>query len=142
VFADRDGDVTDATARQTIATTLAEISKNPDVVAVTDPFDPAAASVSADGRVAYATVRYSNDPPTKADGAAAEKAVESARQAGLQADLSRNIVRTSDQAEGKEGIGIIVAIIVLLVAFGSVIAAGIPIGTAIFGERPPASSPA
>jgi RND superfamily putative drug exporter len=53
--------------------------------------------------------------------------------AGLQAELSRNIVRTGDQAEGKEGIGIIVAIVVLLVAFGSVIAAGIPIGTAIFG---------
>ncbi|HEY4609893.1 MAG TPA: MMPL family transporter, partial [Ilumatobacteraceae bacterium] len=133
VFADPDGDVTDATARQTIATTLAQMSRNPDVVAITDPFDPAAASVSADGRVAYATVRYSVDPPTKADGAAAETAVESARAAGLQADLSRNIVRTSDQAEGKEGIGIIVAIVVLLVAFGSVIAAGIPIGTALFG---------
>src|SRR3954465_4405893 len=71
VFADPDGDVTDATARQTIATTLAEISRNPDVVAIPDPFDPAAASVSADGRVAYATVRYSVDPPTKADGARA-----------------------------------------------------------------------
>ena len=133
VFADRDGDVTDATARQTIAATLTKISENPDVVGVTDPFDPTSAAVSPDGRVAYATVHYTSDPPTKADGAAAETAVESARQAGLQAELSRNIVRTGDQAEGKEGIGIIVAIIVLLVAFGSVIAAGIPIGTAIFG---------
>jgi RND superfamily putative drug exporter len=133
VFANPKGDVTDAASRAAIATTLNQIAKNPHVVSVSDPFDKAAASVSADGRIAYATVRYSIDPPAKSDGQAAETAVESARQAGLQAELSRNIVRTSDQAEGKEGIGLIVAVIVLLVAFGSVIAAGIPIGTAVFG---------
>jgi RND superfamily putative drug exporter len=133
VFADPDGDVTDSIARAAIATTLKDIADNPNVVSVSDPFDPAAASVSADGRIAYATVRYSVDPPGKAEGEAAKAAVETAREAGLQAELSRNIVRTVDQAEGNEGIGLIVAVIVLLVAFGSVIAAGIPIGTALFG---------
>ena len=133
VFADPDGNVTDATARATIATTLSEIAKDPEVVSISDPFDPAAGSLSADGRIAYATVRYSVDPPGKAEGESAKAAVESARAAGLQAELSRNIVRTTDQAEGKEGIGLLVAVVVLLVAFGSVIAAGIPIGTALFG---------
>jgi putative drug exporter of the RND superfamily len=133
VFADPDGDVTDATARSAISSTLTEIADNPNVVSVSDPFDPATGSVSADGRIAYATVRYSIDPPGKAEGEAAKAAIETAREAGLQAELSRNIVRTTDQAEGNEGIGLIVAIIVLLVAFGSVIAAGIPIGTALFG---------
>ena len=101
------------------------------MVAVSDPFDPASGSVSADGRIAYATVRYSVDPPGKAEGEAAKAAVESAREAGLQAELSRNIVRDHGPGEGNEGIGLIVAVIVLLVAFGSVIAAGIPIGTAL-----------
>jgi putative drug exporter of the RND superfamily len=133
VFADPDGDVTDATARATIATTLSTIADNPRVLSVSDPFDPTTGSVSADGKIAYATVRYSVDPPEKADGEAAKAAVETAREAGLQAELSRTIVRTTDQAEGNEGIGLIVAVIVLLVAFGSVIAAGIPIGTALFG---------
>ncbi|MGZ4762527.1 MAG: MMPL family transporter [Ilumatobacteraceae bacterium] len=133
VFADPNGNVTDATAKATIAKTLAEIAKDHHVVAIDDPFDPVNGAVSADGRIAYATVHYSVSPPTKADGQAAKNAVESARHAGLQAELSRNIVRTVDQAEGKEGIGLIVAVIVLLVAFGSVIAAGIPIGTALFG---------
>jgi len=87
VFADPDGDVTDATARQTIAATLAKISENPDVVAVTDPFDPQSAAVSPDGRVAYATVHYNSDPPTKGDGEAAKIAVDSARQAGLRIPL-------------------------------------------------------
>ncbi|HSB84673.1 MAG TPA: MMPL family transporter, partial [Ilumatobacteraceae bacterium] len=133
VFADPDGDVTDARARAAIESTLDEIAAGPNVVSVSDPFDPAAGSISADGRVAYSIVHYSVEPPGKAEGEAAKTAVESARQAGLQAELSRNIVRTSDQAESNEGIGLIVAIIVLLVAFGSVIAAGIPIGTALFG---------
>jgi putative drug exporter of the RND superfamily len=133
VFADPDGDVTDSIARGAIESTLKQIADNPNVTLVSDPFDPAAGSISADGRVAYATVRYSIDPPGKADGEAAIAAIETARQAGLQAELSRSIVRTTDQAEGNEGIGLIVAIIVLLVAFGSVIAAGIPIGTALFG---------
>ncbi|MGZ6982960.1 MAG: MMPL family transporter, partial [Ilumatobacteraceae bacterium] len=98
VFADHDGNVTDATAKATIAKTLAEIAKDHHVVAIDDPFDPANGAVSADGRIAYATVHYSVSPPTKADGQAAKNAVESARHAGLQAELSRNIVRTVDQA--------------------------------------------
>jgi putative drug exporter of the RND superfamily len=133
VFADADGDITDPTARAAIAETLAQISAGDEVLAVTDPFDPALASVSADGRVAFATVRYSVDPPGPEQGEAAEAAIEIAREAGLQAELSREIVRGSEEVEGSEGIGLAVALIVLLVAFGSVIAAGIPIGSALFG---------
>ena len=133
VFAAPNGDVTDAPSRLAISQTLSKIADDPNVVSVSDPFDPATGSVSTDGRIAYATVRYSVDPPAKSDGEAAKAAIETARDAGLQAELSRNIVRTTDQAEGNESIGLLVAVIVLLVAFGSVIAAGIPIGTALFG---------
>ncbi len=133
VFADPDGDITDPAARAAIAETLAEFAAGPNVLAVTDPYDPANASVSADGRIAYATVRYSVDPPGPEEGEAAEAAVEIARDAGLQAELSRTIVRGSEEVEGGEMVGLAVAIIVLLVAFGSVIAAGIPIGSALFG---------
>jgi putative drug exporter of the RND superfamily len=133
VFADPDGDITDPAARAAIAETLARISVGEEVLAVTDPFDPSTGSVSADGRVAFATVRYSVDPPGPEQGEAAEAAIEIAREAGLQAELSREIVRGSEEVEGSEGIGLAVALVVLLVAFGSVIAAGIPIGSALFG---------
>ena len=133
VFADPDGDVTDDTARAAIGATLAELATGPNVIGVSDPFDAAAPTVSADGRIAYAVVRYSVDPPGKAEGEAAEAAVEIAREAGLQAELSRAIVNGAQEVEGTEGIGLAVAVVVLLVAFGSVIAAGIPIGTALFG---------
>jgi RND superfamily putative drug exporter len=133
VFADPDGDVTDTAARRAIDRTVAAIAAGPNVIGITDPFDPTLGSVSADGRVAYATVRYSVDPPGPAEGEAAIEAIEIARDAGLQAELSRSIVRGAEEVEGNEGIGLVVAIVVLLVAFGSVIAAGIPIGTALFG---------
>jgi RND superfamily putative drug exporter len=133
VFADPDGDVTDANAQAAIAETLAAIEAGPNVLAISDPFDPAQSAVSADGRVAFATVRYSVEPAGPAEGEAALDAVEIARDAGLQAELSREIVRGVEEVEGKEAIGLAIAVIVLLVAFGSVIAAGIPIGSAIFG---------
>ncbi|HZI43622.1 MAG TPA: MMPL family transporter [Ilumatobacter sp.] len=133
VFADPDGDITDAKARAAIESTLAEMKAGPNVLAVTDPFDPAQPAVSPDGRVAFATVRYSIDPPGPAEGEAALDAVEIARQAGLQAELSREVLRGVEEVEGKEAIGLAIAVVVLLVAFGSVIAAGIPIGSAIFG---------
>jgi RND superfamily putative drug exporter len=133
VFADPDGDVTDAKARAAIEETLAAIQAGPSVLAISDPFDPTQPAVSPDGRVAYATVRYSIDPPGPAEGEAALDAIEIARTAGLQAELSREVVRGVEEVQGKEAIGLSIAVIVLLVAFGSVIAAGIPIGSAIFG---------
>ena len=133
VFADPDGDITDPVAREAIAATLEEIAAGPEVLGVTDPFDPANASLSADGDIAFATVRYSVDPPDPEQGEAAVAAIETARAAGLQTELSRQIVRGIDEVEGSEAIGLGVALLVLLVAFGSVIAAGIPIGSAVFG---------
>ena len=46
VFADPDGDITDPVARAAIAETLADLAAGPNVLAVTDPYDPANASVS------------------------------------------------------------------------------------------------
>ena len=133
VFADPDGDITDPTSRQAIEQTLAAFESAPNVLGVTDPFDAAQPTVSPDGRIAFATVRYSVDPPGPAEGEVALEAVEIARDAGLQAELSREIVRGVEEVEGSEAIGLAVALVVLLVAFGSVIAAGIPVGSALFG---------
>jgi RND superfamily putative drug exporter len=133
VFADPDGDITDPESRAAIAETLAAFAAGPNVLGVTDPFDPTRPTVSPDGGIAFATVRYSVDPPGPEEGEAALDAVEIAREAGLQTELSREIVRGVEEVEGSEAIGLAVALIVLLVAFGSVIAAGIPVGSALFG---------
>ena len=133
VFAAKDGDITDPVDRATIAATLAAIKQGDTVVMVSDPFDPAGPSVSQDGKVAYATVRYSVNHPGPAESLAALDAVKAARTAGLEAELSRSLANGAQPSDNSEAIGLLVAVIVLLVAFGSVIAAGIPIATAMFG---------
>ena len=133
VFAARDGDITDPADRATIATTLAEIKQGEAVLMVSDPFDPAGPSVSPDGKAAYATVRYSVIHPGPRESLAALAAVKGARAAGLDAELSKSLANGGQPSDNSEAIGLLVAVIVLLVAFGSVIAAGIPIATAMFG---------
>src|SRR5262249_16486686 len=63
----------------------------------------------------------------------ATSAIAAARGAGVEAELTGGIAGAGDQPKGKEGIGVLVAVVVLLLAFGSAIAMGIPIGSALFG---------
>ena len=132
VFADHDGFLTDTGNRAAIAAALAAMHSDPAVASVSDPFDPEEPTISADGRTAFSTVRYHLSRPGPAEARSAFSALEVARAAGLDAELSKSI-SGAQSPEGHEGIGLFVAVIVLLVAFGSVIAAGIPIGTALFG---------
>jgi RND superfamily putative drug exporter len=133
VFAARHGRITDATNRKAVTATLEAIGRSPNVMAVTDPFDPMAPAVNDRRTTAYSVVSYDVDHigPQQADEAL--RAVKIARAAGLDAELSRSIVDSVEHADSNEAIGLLVAAIVLLIAFGSVIAAGIPIGTAMFG---------
>jgi putative drug exporter of the RND superfamily len=131
VFADHNGDLTDPGDRTAIVAALAALQSDSGVASVSDPFDPTERTISADGLTAFATVRYHTQPGPVEAGAAFD-ALKIARAAGLDAELSKSI-SGAQSPEGNEGIGLFVAMIVLLVAFGSVIAAGIPIGTAVFG---------
>jgi RND superfamily putative drug exporter len=133
VFSDPAGDITDRLARSAIEATLAALAEGPHVLGVSDPFEPTSAAVSEDRSTAFASVHYDIAPPGAEEGAAAEAAVRIARDAGLQAELSREVVRGTEEEGGSEALGLVVAAIVLLIAFGSVIAAGIPIGSAAFG---------
>ena len=133
VFSDPDGDITDRLARDSVEGTLGELGNGPHVLSVSDPYDPANAAISPNGQVAFATVHYDISPPGAAEGEAAQAAVQIARDAGLHVELSREIVRGTESEGGSEAVGLVLAMIVLLVAFGSVIAAGIPIGSAVFG---------
>jgi RND superfamily putative drug exporter len=133
VFATRHGRLTDAANRNAITATLEAIRHGQTVIAVTDPFDPNAPAINDDDTTAYAIVRYDVDHTGRLQAEDALEAVKIARAAGLDAELSRTIVDSVEQVDSNEAIGLLVAAIVLLIAFGSVIAAGIPIGTAIFG---------
>jgi RND superfamily putative drug exporter len=113
----------------------ANVRKLPHVLAVSDPL--AAGTTSPDGRTAYASVNFDTNPTTL-DGyvATVDKAVQPARAAGVQVDYGGVLgqaARPKTKDAVSELIGIAVAILVLLVAFGSVYAAGLPILSAILG---------
>ena len=115
---------------------LAEVATLPHVVSVDSPYDHEQ-QIGTDGQIAYATVNYdelSNEIPISD----AEKLVEVADAASsdtLQVEAGGEIVALTEQEFGgtAELIGIGAAIIILLIAFGSVVAMGVPILTALLG---------
>ena len=137
VFHAQRGTVRDPRAKAGIAATLAELRRQPHVAEVDDPLDPRAGTVSPDGSVAFATIRSDLQPGEvtpevfrRLDGAAGD-----ARRAGLAVELRGAVVDVASQPETgvTELFGLAAAVLILLVAFGSVVAMGLPIGTALVG---------
>ncbi|WP_037559212.1 MMPL family transporter [Spirillospora albida] len=134
VFAAKDGaKVTDPAAKAAVRTTVAALGEEPNVASVVDPFD--ARSVSADGRIAYAQVTYTVTPievtEEMRDGLAA--AGQAARDAGLQVEMGGSATETIPEQSATEIIGVGVAAVVLVITFGSLIAAGLPLLNALLG---------
>ncbi|WP_116948721.1 MMPL family transporter [Jiangella endophytica] len=93
---------------------------------------------SQDGTIGYATVQFDGNPgafgPTFVDDV--DTAVDPARDAGVQVYYTGTLGQAAEPAPNdlrSEGIGIAVAIVVLLVAFGSVLAAFLPIVSSAIG---------
>ena len=134
--ADGGGGLAAGPARAAIDATVADLRTTEGVVAASDPFDPASPSVSPDGRTAFTTVVFAAETLQAADADRIEAAVDANRDAAggaVQIEIGGTITQAAQEVEGKEAFGLAVAVIVLLVAFGSVIAMGLPIGTALFG---------
>jgi len=118
----------------------------PNVIGYTDPAamlaqgpETAAASgsVSPDGRIALIRVQYPVVDELSAADLANLKSLgtEATAATGLQTEVSGDLFWAFESGETNAGemIGIAVAAVILLVAFGSVIAVGLPIGLALFG---------
>jgi RND superfamily putative drug exporter len=133
VFHVDEGTLADPGHRAPLTQALADLGVASHVAGVSDPFDARGPTVSPDGRTAFATVTYDVDEITPEMFAETEKVAEAARDAGLDVEITTALTADDGGPEGSEMVGLLVAVLVLLVAFGSVIAMGIPIGTALFG---------
>jgi putative drug exporter of the RND superfamily len=135
VFAADEGQALDTPAnRAAVQAVLERVQEDELVAAVTDPFGPG--TLSPDGRVAYATATYTVDPLSiePANREALFEAAEPGRDAGLQVEFSGPAAQEFHEPGGAgELLGVAVAALVLLVTFGSVIAAGLPLLTALLG---------
>ncbi|MEU6139671.1 MMPL family transporter [Streptomyces sp. NPDC047081] len=135
VFVAPDGQKVTATGnKQAIERTVTELGDGSQVSTVADPFKSAA--VSKDGSTAYATVTYkvASADITDASRTALEQATDQARDAGLTVETGGSAMDSGGGPGGvAEIIGISIAAVVLLITFGSLAAAGLPLLTAVLG---------
>ncbi|MEU0027950.1 MMPL family transporter [Streptomyces sp. NPDC006335] len=126
--------MTDAANRATVAKTVRELGDGSEVVSVTDPYTTHA--VSKDGTVAYASVRY-DAPAMELEDAtkdALQKAADEARDTGLTVDVGGDALQAEPEAGAiGEVIGLAIAAVVLVMTLGSLVAAGLPLLTAVIG---------
>ncbi len=115
------------------------VARLPHVSAVISPYAGASAgrAVSADGRIAFATVVF-DEKANNLPKSAAERVVKVARAAGtngVQVELGGQAIEQTEQVGFgiSTAVGLFAAIVVLLLTFGSLIAMGLPIITALFG---------
>jgi RND superfamily putative drug exporter len=133
-----DSGVNDGAVRQAMESLFAVVGPGrvPHVVALDSPYQ-GAGRVSRDGHIAYATVTFdkqSGDLPAKV----AKPLIDAAKKVrvpGLKVELSGPVVARALQPPmgATEGIGLLAAVVILFIAFGSLLAMSLPVIAAIFG---------
>ncbi|MFD9263230.1 MMPL family transporter, partial [Streptomyces sp. NPDC059538] len=104
-----------------------------EISSVADPYE--AQAVSQDGSTAYISAKYSVSGMELKDATrdALKDSGEGAKAAGLNVQIGGDALMAAPETGSGEIIGIAVAAIVLVITFGSLIAAGLPLLTALIG---------
>jgi RND superfamily putative drug exporter len=127
--------IADPTTRDVVTEVLDAIRANVPDIAIASPYDPAGrVQVSPDGTIAFAELGLSDRSEAEYATALAEirSRVQAARAAGVELELGGD--RFAASADGaSEGVGFLAAMVILVVAFGSLLAMGLPIATALAG---------
>ena len=124
--------VTAAANEKAVDRTVAEAAAGQQVASAVNPFQ--AGAVSKDGTTAYATVTYKVQASDLTDAAkqSLETAVQHGQAAGLTVEVGGTALTPTPSAGGVgELIGVAIAALVLLITFGSMTAAGVPLLTAL-----------
>jgi len=130
--------VTAAPNRRRIDRLVATLRPLPHVSGVVGPFDPQAHhQVSSDRTIAFARVQFDEQTGTLPNSAATRVIGVAQRFAapGFRVALDGSPISAAENLSpgSSEGIGITAAIVIMLLAFGSVIAMGLPVITALLG---------
>ncbi|MET0510860.1 MAG: MMPL family transporter [Thermoleophilaceae bacterium] len=124
--------LTDPENKAAVMESAERAGKAKDVAQVVDPYT--AKAISKDGRIGYADVIYPM-PADEVDDAAREeleKSAEPAAAEGMQVEFGGGLV-TEEHKSTAELLGIMVGFLVLAITLGSMIAAGLPLLTALIG---------
>jgi len=135
VFVAPNGEKVTATEnKQAVEAAIAELGDGTQVASTVDPYESGA--VSEDGSTAYTTVTYKVDASglTDASRSHLDGSLEHARDSGLTVEAGGDAMEDMGGPSGTaEAIGMSVAAVVLLITFGSLAAAGLPLLTALIG---------
>ena len=119
--------------QQAIGTVVTQAKALPGVTNVIDP--KTGQTVSPDQRVAFAQAFFQGQITEIPESTQSELAnIATANEVdGLQIELGGGAVAQAPAIGSTEGLGVVVAMIVLLITFGSIVAAGLPMITALIG---------
>jgi putative drug exporter of the RND superfamily len=129
-------DVRSAAVEARVAALLRQVAQVPGVADVASPYSPAGTrQIARDGTVAYATVDFvlSTGDIRQATTDRIIALAGHARGAGLRVELGGRMFDTGGAPGGTAVIGLLAAVVILLLTFGSVLAMGLPIMIALFG---------
>ncbi|MGW5055614.1 MMPL family transporter [Actinokineospora sp. NPDC004072] len=119
-----------------VAGLVAELGRVPGVVGASNPFDPAAPAVNAQQDTAYSTVAFSAGvgEVTEEQRAALMEVVDRARAGGLTVEVTGEAMQVAPHIGGvTEAVGVVVALVILALTYGSLVAAGMNLLTAGVG---------
>jgi RND superfamily putative drug exporter len=128
--------ITDPANAAKVTEIVADLGKLPGAVAASNPLDPKAPAVSRDEVAAYSAVTYPVQPSEVTDEQreAITAAVTEARTSGLAVEARGEAMSNpADIGGASEILGVVVALIVLALTYGSLVAAGMNLLTAIAG---------
>lgn len=129
-------DITGPAVRARVTAALAPFAGAPEVAGVTGPYG-APGHLSADGHIGYATIQFKVPGSDIPDGEAVALMHDAAAASGhgVTFSLGGDVVDLAETPYGgpSDGIGLGAAAVVLLIAFGSLLAMGLPIATALMG---------
>lgn len=126
-------ELTQSENKQELRELVDKLRDAPKTQQVVSPLD--AKTISQDGRIALIQVSYGEQPSqlSDSDRAGLTDTAQAAESAGLQVEFSGDVMQEDPQTGAVEVIGVIVAAIVLIITFGSLLAAGLPLLTGLLG---------
>ena len=138
VFHVAKGKITDQGNKDAVESSYKALLKAPAVYSATDPFGKSSSAlVSADGHTAWTPVllKISNGQVTEALAQRIFNATKPAQKQGIKVAAGGTIgsALSPSPTEKSEAVGLLTAMLVLALTFGSLVAMGLPILTAVFG---------
>jgi RND superfamily putative drug exporter len=134
VFHVQRGSLTDPATKARVQAVVDRVAELPAVAGTVSPYRDAGATISRDGRTAYASLLFDQQAVDldKADVGRVVDTAKAGATAGLQVELGGQAIQRAQQAETGAGelIGVAVAIVVLILVLGSFTAMALPLVSA------------